>query len=130
MTTETTVSDLKINKLTSAQYATITPSATELYFITDDSGITSSDIVTALGYTPTKTITAQNGSLTQSGGVCTWTITNPFGKNANIDVYNVSTGEKEMPNTITLTSSTAVITFLSTSNISANTYTATLTGVN
>lgn len=52
MATETTVNELKINKLTSAQYATITPSATELYFITDDSGITSSDVTTALGYTP------------------------------------------------------------------------------
>ena len=52
MSTTTQVSDLKINKMTSAQYATITPSPTELYFITDDNGITSSDITNALGYTP------------------------------------------------------------------------------
>lgn len=50
MSTETTVSNLKINKLTSAQYATITPSATELYLT--DEVISSSDVTTALGYTP------------------------------------------------------------------------------
>ena len=50
--TSATVSNLIINKVTSAEYATITPSDTELYFITDDSGITSTDITNALGYTP------------------------------------------------------------------------------
>ena len=52
MSTTTQVSDLKINKMTSAQFATITPSETELYFITDDNGITSTDVTNALGYTP------------------------------------------------------------------------------
>ena len=51
MTTETTVSNLIINTMTAAQYATITPSSTELYMITDEA-ITSSDVTTALGYTP------------------------------------------------------------------------------
>ena len=36
MTTETSVQNLKINKLTQAQYSTITPSETEWYMITDD----------------------------------------------------------------------------------------------
>lgn len=53
MSTETTVQNLKINKLTSAQYATITPSATELYLT--DEVISSSDVTTALGYTPENT---------------------------------------------------------------------------
>jgi len=35
MTTETNVQNLKINTMTQAQYATITPSATELYMVTD-----------------------------------------------------------------------------------------------
>jgi hypothetical protein len=51
-TTDITVDNLVINTLTKAQYQTITPSATELYFVTDDAGVTSSDITTALGYTP------------------------------------------------------------------------------
>lgn len=128
MTTQTTVSDLKINKLTSAQYATITPSATELYFITDDSGITSSDITTALGYTPTQKIVETNGALTQSGGVCTWTISQSIGTGVLVKVYLVSTGEEVIPDSITVTSSTAVIKILSTSNISAGTYRAVIQG--
>jgi hypothetical protein len=35
-TTDITVDNLVINTLTKAQYQTITPSATELYFVTDD----------------------------------------------------------------------------------------------
>lgn len=35
MATETNVQNLKINTMTQAQYATITPSATELYMVTD-----------------------------------------------------------------------------------------------
>ena len=52
MAQETNVQNLIINKLTKAQYDTITPSTTELYFVTDDSGITSADIIDALGYIP------------------------------------------------------------------------------
>ena len=72
MSTSTQVDDLKINKLTKQQYEGITPSNTELYFVTDDSGITSSDVTTALGYTPvnsdvgvTHTKNTATGSATQ-----------------------------------------------------------------
>lgn len=126
--TTTTQIDLKINKLTKAQYDAITPNPQELYFITDDIGITSSDITTALGYTPVKKVVVTNGALAQAGGVCTWTITNPIGTGASIDVYLVSTGEKVIPNTITLTSSTVVVTILSTASIAANTYRAVIQG--
>jgi hypothetical protein len=52
MSQDTNVNNLIINTLTKAQFDTITPSATELYLVTDDSGITGSDVITALGYTP------------------------------------------------------------------------------
>jgi len=128
MATETQVENLKINKLTKAQYATITPSATELYFVTDDSGITSSDVTTALGYTPNKTVTETNTALTVSGGLCTWTISQTLGTNVTVNVYRVSNGEKIIPNNITITSSACEIQFLSTSNIAANTYRAVIQG--
>lgn len=51
MTTQTNVTQLKINTLTAQQYAAITPNENELYMITDEA-ITSSDVTTALGYTP------------------------------------------------------------------------------
>lgn len=44
--------DLTINKMTKAQYNAITPNADEVYLITDDNGLTQSDVTTALGYTP------------------------------------------------------------------------------
>lgn len=128
MATTTTVSDLKINKMTSAQYATITPSATELYFITDDSGITSSDVTDALGYTPVKKIVETNGALTQSGGICTWSISQSIGTGVQVKTYLVSTGEEIMPDSITVTSTTVTIKILSASNISAETYRAVIQG--
>lgn len=39
MATETQVANLKINTLTKAQYNTITPSATELYFTEEQSSL-------------------------------------------------------------------------------------------
>lgn len=53
MSQDTHVNNLIINKLTKQQFESIaTPDPTQLYLITDDSGITSTDITTALGYTP------------------------------------------------------------------------------
>lgn len=52
MSQDTNVENLIINKLTKAQYESITnPDPTQLYFITDEV-ISSSDVVNALGYTP------------------------------------------------------------------------------
>ena len=46
MSQETTVQNLKINKLTKEQYEGITtPSATELYFVTDDIGVTADEVL-------------------------------------------------------------------------------------
>ena len=75
MTTTTQV-DLVINKLTKAQYQGIaTPSPTELYMVTDDSGITSAEVINALGYTPYNA-TNPNGYITSSAiGNATITIT-------------------------------------------------------
>lgn len=58
MSTETTVQNLKINKLTKAQYDTITPSATEAYELTDLSSIldgkqTTSNLVTSVSASST-----------------------------------------------------------------------------
>lgn len=57
-TTDTNVQNLIINTMTKAIYDDITPSATELYLITDESPITSSDVTTALDYTPQDSSTA------------------------------------------------------------------------
>ena len=76
-TTDTNISNLIINKLTKAQYDTITPNANELYLITDEV-IASSDITDALGYTPqtqlvsgTNIKTINNTSILGSGNIDT-----------------------------------------------------------
>lgn len=52
MAQDTNVENLIINKLTKAQYESITnPDPTQLYFITDEV-ISSADVISALGYTP------------------------------------------------------------------------------
>ena len=52
MSQDTNVENLIINKLTRAQYESITnPDPTQLYFITDEV-ISSADVISALGYTP------------------------------------------------------------------------------
>ena len=98
MSTSTKVADLKINKLTKQQYEGITtPSNTELYFITDDSGLTSTDVTTALGYTPSAKITVSCPALTSSGGVCVWTIDETTAVSmypADITVLQGSTNKK------------------------------------
>jgi hypothetical protein len=70
MSQDTNVNNLIINKLTKAQYDNIqNPSATELYLVTDDVGITSSEITTILGYIPenvTNKVTSISSSSTDT----------------------------------------------------------------
>lgn len=49
---QTRLVDLVLNLLRKAQYQGTTPSDDELYLITDDYGVTSADVINALGYTP------------------------------------------------------------------------------
>ena len=76
----------------------------------------------------TITYTATNTALTQSGGVCTWSITNPFNNPYVIcNVREASTGEEVYCN-ITYAVSTVTIKINSSSNISAGTYRAVIIG--
>ena len=76
----------------------------------------------------TITYTATNTALTQSGGVCTWSITNPFNNPYVIcNVREASTGEEVYCN-ITYAVSTITIKINSSSNISAGTYRAVMIG--
>ena len=94
--TDTTVSNLIINTLTSAQFDTITPSDTELYFVTDEV-ISSSDVITALGYTPYNGTTNPNGYITSisSGDVTTALGFTPYNGTTNPNGYitSISSGD-------------------------------------
>ena len=74
------------------------------------------------------TLAANNTALTQSGGVCTWTITNTL-NNADVicSVREVSSGEEVAVN-VTYTASNIVIKINSSTNIAAGTYRAVIIG--
>lgn len=75
-----------------------------------------------------KKFTATNGALTQSGGVCTWSITNSLTTaDVIVSVYEVSTGAEVLCD-ITVASGTITVKINSTSNIAANTYKAVIIG--
>lgn len=70
-----------------------------------------------------KQYSTNNSALTQSGGVCTWTVThNLNNSNVNVSVYEVSSGDKVMYDTTVTSANVVTIKILSSSNISANTY--------
>ena len=74
------------------------------------------------GATAAQTYTATNPALTQTGGVCTWTVTHDLGSNVIASVYDATTNE-EVIVTIEKTSSTvATVKINSTSNITAGAY--------
>lgn len=76
----------------------------------------------------TKKITANNGSLTASSGVCTWTITNTLATaDVQVTVKEISTND-EVVTDVSATASTITIKINSTSNISADTYKAIIIG--
>ena len=69
-----------------------------------------------------QTYTTTNPALTQTGGVCTWTVTHNLGANVIASVYDATTNE-EVIVTVEKTSSTAAtIKINSTSNITAGAY--------
>lgn len=79
--------------------------------------------ISALSYS------AQNGALTQSGGVCTWTVTHNLGTtDVDISLYEVSTGDKVMYDSTVTSSSVVTIKILSASNIAADTYKVVIKG--
>ena len=100
MSTRTTVNELKINRMTKAQYSSITPSNTELYFVTDEADTlpeqagNAGKFLTTDGSMPAWTdidaLPSQSGQadkfLTTDGTVASWATVNalpPQEDNAN-----------------------------------------------
>lgn len=88
----------------------------------------SSDIVTALGYTPIQKITATNPALTISGGQVTWTISNTIGSaEVTVSLYETTTNTMVFAE-ITVSASTVIIKMNADANISAGAFKAVITG--
>lgn len=70
-----------------------------------------------------------NPALTQSGGLCTWTVTHSLGtKNVQVTVYETSSGEEVIVDSIRTSTSVVTVKINSTSNIAASTYTVVVQG--
>lgn len=86
------------------------------------------EALTALNNQVVHKLTATNPALTQSGGVCTWTISNTLATaDVTIAVYEVATNARVWVDE-TATNSTITIKMNSTTNITANTYRAVIIG--
>lgn len=73
-------------------------------------------------------ITATNPSLTPTGGVCTWTITNTLDTaDVNVNLYESATGNKVIAS-VTLSSASVVVKINSASDITAGAYKAVIIG--
>lgn len=90
-----------------------------LGFIT---GITSSDVTTALGYTPANTYSTTNPALTSSNDVCSWAVTHNLGDNVEIHVYNSTTKKEVLANVALTSSSVATIELFSTSDLASGAF--------
>ncbi len=76
----------------------------------------------------TKKITATNGALTSSGGVCTWTISNTLAtEDVIVSIYDVSSGDQVFA-AVTATSGSITVKINSSSTITAGTYKAVIVG--
>jgi hypothetical protein len=70
-----------------------------------------------------------NPALTQSGGLCTWTVTHNLGtKNVQVTVYETSSGEEVLVDSVRTSTSVVTIKVNSTSNIQSAFYTVIVQG--
>lgn len=70
-----------------------------------------------------KSYSAQNTSLTASGGICTWTVTHNLGNsNVGVFLYEVSSGDRVMYDYSITSANVVTVKILSASNIAADTY--------
>ena len=105
-----------------------TPTAPTATAGTNTTQIATTEFVNTAIATASLTLASNNTALTQSGGVCTWTITNTL-NNADVicSVREVSSGEEVYCN-ISYSASTITIKINSASNIAAGTYRAVIIG--
>ena len=82
--------NLVINKMTQAQYNSITPVDTELYFITDEAPVTSQEITDALGYTPQAQLTAGTNITIEGNTISAAGTTYSAGNGININGSTIS----------------------------------------
>lgn len=123
---DNTISDLGTSNFKSGVVRTSTDGIRAVASASDTAIVTEKNISTVLSkmvYNET------NPALTQSGGLCTWTVThNLNNSNVGIHVYEVSSGDEVMYDRTITSVNVVTIKILSASNISAGTYKAVIQG--
>lgn len=121
---DNTITDLTTSNLKSGVLQT---SVRDTSTATDTAIPSEKAVATALA-TKTNKLVAQNGALTVSGGLCTWTISNTLGTaDVSVTLYEVSSNEVVYPDWV-VTSSTITVKINAVADIAANTYKAVITG--
>ena len=89
----------------------------------------SGGVVTISASATTRKYSEDNSALTQSSGLCTWTVTHNLGtKDVVVGIEEISTGEVVYADIVKTSTSVVTIKIVSSSNISAGTYRVTVIG--
>ena len=109
----------------------VTPSSKKIKFVAG-SNVTfsvSGNEITVNATSTTRKYSEDNPALTQSSGLCTWTVTHNLGtKDVVVGIEEVSTGEVVYADIVKTSTSVVTIKIVSSSNISAGTYRVTVIG--
>ena len=120
---DNTISDLTTSNFKSGTIVTSIGSTGSDSAIPTEKAVRNALSSTTLSYSE------QNSALTQSGGVCTWTVTHNLNtSNVNVAIYEVSTGDKVLFDYAITSANVVTVKILSVSNISADTYKAVVLG--
>lgn len=117
---DNTISDLAVSNFKSGVVRTSTDGIRPASSASDTALVTEKAVATAL---ESYSYSEQNSALTQSGGVCTWTVTHNLGtSDVTVALYEVSTGDRVMYDYAITSTNVVTVKILSASNIAADTY--------
>ena len=122
---DNTISDLELDNFKTGVVQTTVRAVSSA---ADTSVASEKAIATALA-TKVEKFTAQNGALTATSGVCTWTITNSIGSaDVHVVIYRVA-DNVEVGAAVTTGASTITVKFNSSTDIAADTFKAVVIGL-
>ena len=121
---DNTISDLTTSNLKSGVLQTAVRDTSTAA----DTSIPSEKAVATALASKTGKLVVQNGALTASGGLCTWTISNTLGTaDVSVTLYEVATNEVVYPDWV-VTASTITVKINAAADIAADTYKAVIIG--
>lgn len=125
---DNTIQDLQLGVFKSGVIVDSTAGIAAPASASDAKIVTEKAAATALA-TKVEKLAVQNGALTATGGVCTWTIANTLGSaDVQVAIYQVSSGA-QVGAYVEVSASNIVVKFNSAADIAANTFKAVILGL-